>query len=168
MIETYEQWLSQVRQALDSINMPMDDWQRTWPFAFRDEHAQGTSPNDAAMKANRYWWHEQNKSLKQDCRLTPDCWLPRGHQGECQPVSEVKRANAYEQGDYVKVEFPGEGGMPAEWMWVRVHHCDQERQLVFGTLDNEPVNDYDSKIELGSELAVSYSQIREHRKRPSP
>jgi hypothetical protein len=33
-----------------------------------------------------------------------------------------------------------------------------------GTLDNEPVNDYDGKIELGSELAVSYSQIREHKK----
>jgi hypothetical protein len=27
------------------------------------------------------------------------------------------------------------------WMWMRVHHCDDEKQLVFGTLDNEPVND---------------------------
>jgi hypothetical protein len=35
---------------------------------------------------------------------------------------------------------------------------------VFGILDNEPVNDYESKLGLGSELMVSYSQIREHRK----
>lgn len=70
----------------------------------------------------------------------------------------------YEQGDYVKVEFAGDAGKPSEWMWVRVHHCDDQKKVIFGTLDNEPVNDYDNKIELGSELAVSYSQIREHRK----
>ena len=47
---------------------------------------------------------------------------------------------------------------------VRVARCDDERQLVFGALDNEPVGDYGGKIELGSELAVSYAQILEHRR----
>lgn len=70
----------------------------------------------------------------------------------------------YERGDFVKVEFPGDAGMPSEWMWLRVHHCDDNEQLVFGTLDNEPLNDYDGRIGLGSELAVTFSQIREHRK----
>ena len=70
----------------------------------------------------------------------------------------------YQAGDYVKVEFPGKAGLPSEWMWVRVHHCDEDKKMVFGTLDNEPVNDYDDKLELGSELAVAYSQIREHKK----
>jgi len=70
----------------------------------------------------------------------------------------------YEPGDYVKVEFPDETTGIAEWMWVRVHHCDDEKKIVFGTLDNEPVNDYGGSVELGSELAVSYSQIREHKK----
>jgi len=70
----------------------------------------------------------------------------------------------YERGGYVKVEFPGETAGIGEWMWVRVRRCDDENQLVFGVLDNEPLNDYAGKIELGSELAVSYSQIREHRK----
>jgi hypothetical protein len=69
----------------------------------------------------------------------------------------------YARGDYVKVEFQDETTVIGEWMWVRVHHCDDTKQLVFGTLDNEPVNDYAGKIGLGSELAVSYSQIREHR-----
>ena len=47
---------------------------------------------------------------------------------------------------------------------MRVDHCDDAKQLVFGTLDNEPINDYEGKVALGSELAVSYSQIREYRK----
>jgi len=50
---------------------------------------------------------------------------------------------------------------------VRVHHRDDDKQLVFGTLDNEPVNDYDGKIELGSELAVSYSRFGSIRNRQS-
>ena len=70
----------------------------------------------------------------------------------------------YEAGDYVQVEFQDETTVIGEWMWVRVHHCDDEKQLVFGTLDNEPINDYGNKVKLGSELAISYSQIREHRK----
>jgi hypothetical protein len=70
----------------------------------------------------------------------------------------------YESGDFVKVEFESDTkGLPGEWMWVRVHHCDDERQLVFGTLDNEPVVNSEH-LQLGQELAVSYGKIREHRK----
>jgi len=74
----------------------------------------------------------------------------------------------YERGDYVKVEYPDETTGIGEWMWVRVHHCDDEKQLVFGVLDNEPVNDYDGKIEPGSELAVGYSRGVIHRIRIFP
>jgi hypothetical protein len=70
----------------------------------------------------------------------------------------------YEPGDQVKVEFRDEATGIGEWMWVRVRSSDDEKQLVFGVLDNEPVLDYEGKISLGSELAVSYGQIREHRK----
>ncbi len=52
----------------------------------------------------------------------------------------------YARGDYVKVEFQDETNVIGEWMWVRVDHCDDEKQLVFGTLDNEPVNDYARKV----------------------
>ena len=34
MHETYDTWLDRVRAALNSINMPMDDWQQSWPFDF--------------------------------------------------------------------------------------------------------------------------------------
>jgi len=62
--------------------------------------------------------------------------------------------STYNRGDYVKVEF----------LWMRVSRCDDAKKLVIGTLDSEPLNDYDRKIALDSDLVVSYSQIREHRK----
>jgi hypothetical protein len=70
----------------------------------------------------------------------------------------------YEHGDYVKIEFPDETTGIGEWMWMRVDRSDDEKQLVFGTLDNEPLNDYGDKLKLGSELAVSYDKVRDHRK----
>ena len=165
MSNGYEAWISGVQQALGSINMSMDDWQSRWPFDFQAEYDAGTKADDAAMKANRFWWHEQNKSLKQDCRSTPNCWLPRGHRGDCQPVSPDSRpASSYERGDYVKAEFPDETTGIGEWMWVRVTRCDEDKRLIFGVLDNEPLNDYQDKIDLGSELAIHYSKIRDHKK----
>lgn len=156
MPETYDIWLGRVRDALRLINMHIEDWQGVWPFDFSAEYEAGTSPDDAAMKANRYWWREQNKSMMRHCQTTPGCWLPQGHQGECEPT--------YEPGDYVKVEFPDETTGIGEWMWMRVDHRDDRKRLVYGTLDNEPLNDYAGKVKLGSQLAISYAQIREHKK----
>jgi hypothetical protein len=87
MVESYEEWMNQVRAAFDSLNTPMADWQVIGTFDYRSQYDAGVKPADAAMKANCHWWHEWNKSLKQDCHQTTDCWLPRGHQGQCQPVS---------------------------------------------------------------------------------
>jgi hypothetical protein len=70
----------------------------------------------------------------------------------------------YEHGDYIKVEFPDEITGIGEWMWVRVDHCDEQKELVFGTLDNEPLNDYGKRVALGAELAISYDRVKEHRK----
>jgi hypothetical protein len=70
----------------------------------------------------------------------------------------------YTRGDYVKVEFTDKSTGIGEWMWMRVSRCDDEKELVFGILDNEPLNDYAGELDLGTELAVSYSQVREHRK----
>jgi hypothetical protein len=70
----------------------------------------------------------------------------------------------YEKGDYIKVDFADESTGIGEWMWELVHRCDDTRQIVFGTLDSVPLNDQSGKLKLGTELAVSFSQIREHRK----
>jgi hypothetical protein len=82
----YETWLQNVDEALKSINMPMDEWQSIWPFDFRSAYAGGVSADNAAVKANRFWWKQQNKSVNQECHKTPDCWLPQNHQGECESV----------------------------------------------------------------------------------
>jgi hypothetical protein len=70
----------------------------------------------------------------------------------------------YEKGDFIKVEFPDDTTGVGEWMWVRVRHCDDEKQLVFGALDSVPINDHAARLTLGAELAISFAQIREHRK----
>jgi hypothetical protein len=70
----------------------------------------------------------------------------------------------YEPGDYVKVEIPDEETGVGEWMWVRVEARDDKRKQITGRLDNEPLNDYEGKLEQGAQLVVSYAQIREHRK----
>jgi hypothetical protein len=70
----------------------------------------------------------------------------------------------YEPGDYIKIELPDEATGIPEWLWVRVEACDYERQLVFGRLDNQPVGNYEGKLRLGSELAVHFAQIRDHKK----
>lgn len=85
MIKSYESWLNEVRIALDSINMRMDDWQKNWSFGFEHEFRAGADPARAAERANRFWWRAQNKAVGQECRTRHDCWLPRGHQGDCQP-----------------------------------------------------------------------------------
>ena len=70
----------------------------------------------------------------------------------------------YQPGDYVKVDFPDEKTGIGEWMWLRVEYCDEEKRLIFGVLDNEPVNDHEGRIGLGSQLAVSFDNVRDHRK----
>ena len=69
----------------------------------------------------------------------------------------------YERGDYVNVEFPDQATGIGEWMWVRVEVCDDKRKQIIGRLDNEPISDYEGKIEQGAQLVVNYAQIREHR-----
>jgi hypothetical protein len=55
-------------------------------------------------------------------------------------VGPLNRApmSTYNRGDYVKVEFRDDTTGVGEWMWVRVSRCDDERQIVIGTLDSEP------------------------------
>jgi hypothetical protein len=71
---------------------------------------------------------------------------------------------SYEKGDYVKVEFPDETTGIAEWMWVRVEVCDDRRKMIVGRLDNQPLSNYEGKIGLDSQIVVSFSNVREHRK----
>ncbi len=70
----------------------------------------------------------------------------------------------YQVGDYVRVEFKDESDPIGEWMWVRVESCNEQKRLVFGVLDNEPVSELGGRFGLGSRLAVDFDKIREQRK----
>jgi len=68
----------------------------------------------------------------------------------------------YEKGDYVKIEVTDQESGDSEWMWLLVDRDDDQQQLVFGQLDSDPV--VVSNMKRGQLLAVSYRQIRDHRK----
>lgn len=70
----------------------------------------------------------------------------------------------YEPGDFVKVEFEADASGIGERMWLLVRRCDEVKQLVFGTLDDVPLNDYGGKLKVGTELAVTFDRVVEHKK----
>jgi hypothetical protein len=84
-VQAFESWLTEVKESLSSMKMSFDRWQKAWAFDFQQEFHAGTAAKNAAMKARRFWCHQQNKALDHECRKTPNCWLPRDHQGDCQP-----------------------------------------------------------------------------------
>ena len=73
------------------------------------------------------------------------------------------RTVKFEPGDYVKFEIKDDKTGGAEWMWLRIDYCDEPNKMVFGWLDSQPVV-LTPDIKLGQHLAVSYDNIREHRK----
>lgn len=66
-------------------------------------------------------------------------------------------------GDYVKFEIRNEATGESEWMWLRVDYCDESNKRVFGWLDSEPVV-FTTEFKLGQHLAVSYDNVRDHKK----
>jgi len=68
-----------------------------------------------------------------------------------------------EPGDFIKFEIKDENTGEAEWMWLRVDYCDEGKKVAFGWLDSQPVL-FTSGLKLGQHIAVSYNNIREHRK----
>ena len=66
-------------------------------------------------------------------------------------------------GDYVKFEIKNNATDESEWMWLRVDRCDDTKRLVFGWLDSEPVV-FATDLKLGKHIAVSYDNIRDHKK----
>jgi hypothetical protein len=68
-----------------------------------------------------------------------------------------------EPGDHVKFEIKDEKTGEAEWVWLRVDYCDELNKMVFGWLDSQPIV-FTPDMKVGQHLAVSYDNIREHRK----
>ena len=74
----------------------------------------------------------------------------------------IDTMSTYSSGDHVKVEFADERSGESEWMWVEVDRSDDEKRLLFGRLDSQPIKS--TKLKVGQELAISYDNIRDHRR----
>jgi len=72
----------------------------------------------------------------------------------------------YQRGDHVKIEFADNSSGESEWMWVRVDSSDDQKRIIFGTLDSQPV--VHQNLKVGQELAVSYDKVRDHRRFEPP
>ena len=67
-------------------------------------------------------------------------------------------------GDYVKFEVrDSRENKQAEWLWLRVDRCDEKNRVVFGSLDSEPIM-FNRELTLGQHMAVSFDNIRDHKK----
>jgi hypothetical protein len=48
-------------------------------------------------------------------------------------------------------------------MWLKVETVDPNKRVLFGRLDSKPVV-FTKELKLGQEIAVSFDNIRDHRK----
>ena len=78
--------------------------------------------------------------------------------------SRKSEMEKYQSGDYIKAVFKDDRTGEVERMWIMVDYCDDEKHVVFGKLDNEPIAAFLDKLWLGKEAAVDYDLIVEHRK----
>lgn len=69
----------------------------------------------------------------------------------------------YEACDCIEFKMLDEPTGGFEWLWLVVERDDAAKRVVFGCLDSRPLV-FDNGLRLGQELAVSYDNIREHRK----
>jgi hypothetical protein len=59
MVDSYEKWLTDVKDSLESADMALDNWQNIWPFDFQQNFRAGMKADVAAIKASHFWWQEQ-------------------------------------------------------------------------------------------------------------
>ncbi len=95
------------------------------------------------------------------CPALESYGLPLAPTYGCRMFGELTMGK-YHEGDHVKFEVKDEESGEVEWIWLLVDHSDDEQQLVFGQLDSEPV--VTTSMKRGQLLAVSYQQVRDHKK----
>jgi hypothetical protein len=59
---------------------------------------------------------------------------------------ESNSMGKYQSGDHVKFEVVDDHSGESEWMWLLVDDSDDERELVFGKLDSQPIVATDMRL----------------------
>jgi hypothetical protein len=91
---TFRTWMKEVREVLEANRIAVNEWQSLFPYNFRRSFDSGTSPVEAANRMHRFWWREQEKGLHRQCDKAANCWLSRGHNGDCQPIVDSIRGDS--------------------------------------------------------------------------
>ncbi len=81
----------------------------------------------------------------------------------CRILLGIRLNMEFAAGDFVKFEIKDDPGGQSEWMWLRVDRCDELNRLVFGWLDSKSVV-FTTDLKLGQHIAVSYDNVRDHKK----
>lgn len=68
----------------------------------------------------------------------------------------------YQKGDHVKFEVHHDQSRESEWLWLLVDESDDKERVVFGRVDSQPI--VSTSLRLGQEIAVSYENVRDHRR----
>lgn len=91
---TFRTWMKEVCELLAADSMAVSEWQSHFPYNFHRSFESGTSPTEAATRVHRFWWREQEKRLHKQCDQAANCWLSRGHDGDCQPIVDSIRGDS--------------------------------------------------------------------------
>ncbi len=67
-------------------------------------------------------------------------------------------------GDYVRIQLGSESVHSEGSIWMRVERCDDKHKIVYGTIEDEPLQPIDNVFRAGSRLGASYRRIRESRR----
>ena len=88
---------------------------------------------------------------------------PRKHRAVAAESASINGcASKYSRGEYVLIEIMS-GGNNAISVWMRVDHSDDERSLVFGTIDDDDSYGLGHALRSGAKLAASYGRVLESR-----
>lgn len=136
---TFEEWLAEVKAALDGINMPMAEWQAAYPFDYQAEFQAGTTPIEAAKKANQHYWSNQplpgkRPFDKNDMRTVRD-------KPDSMTDAEVQKMFKYRRKKYVAwldemgfLDAEGNGEMLAEYdagdFWKKDELYEEGREMI--------------------------------------
>jgi hypothetical protein len=96
-----------------------------------------------------------------------DFWLGESELSPCGSHVKLRSMEIpfdYEPGDYLKFEMKDDTTGESEWMWLKLDSCDSTSRTAFGRLDSQPLI-FGDKLELGQQIAVSYDNIREYKKK---
>jgi hypothetical protein len=85
----------------------------------------------------------------------------RMHGGQSGAVICNHKFPRYNLGDRLRVDLSSETVDSGVSVWICVDHCDDDHEIVFGTIDSDLSQQFGKALRRGAKLAAIYRQVRE-------